>query len=483
MQIILFLNNYPIVSKNISIDCNDDDLDICDVLQSQELSHYEIINRCNFDKRHIINARLSSDNSILHTEVSRHSSNTNTSEQQSTTPQPNNNNIPHCGTKTYSSMLKLICGTLVGTTSYHDVYTIHDTEENTNYTTANMTPSVPTLHGMARKIAQLEKMQLDEKQYIAYEMITCTFLLGLIHDGNDSNTTLFKSLNKAMDEDISEAHTQETINKLRAKGGQDQLMMFLTGPAGSGKSTAVRAAEQFCYEFCVAIGIMWSDTTFLFTAYTGSAASLIGGTTISKTAFLNKQKHLSEDDIKQWEDVRILVIDEVSFMSDSILQTLNKKLTTLGKRTKPFGGYSIIFAGDFRQLEPVCAKECDLMFSYSSSQEWHKNINAIIILDNHHRFKHDPEYGQMLKRMWEGDLTKQDRLRLNTRVIGQNDLRLPSSQESKYNIQLFNFRKIIFISNIFMIEHLSTDNKLTFVMHAPLTENVMQFKHQFSRST
>jgi hypothetical protein len=186
MQIILFLNNYPIVSKNISIDCNDDDLDICDVLQSQELSHYEIINRCNFDKRHIINARLSSDNSILHTEVSRHSSNTNTSEQQSTTPQPNNNNVPHRGIKTYSSMLKLICGTLVGTTSYHDVYTIHDTEENTNYTTANMTPSVPTLHGMARKIAQLEKMQLDEKQYIAYEMITCTFLLGLIHDGNDS---------------------------------------------------------------------------------------------------------------------------------------------------------------------------------------------------------------------------------------------------------------------------------------------------------
>ena len=414
MQIILFLNNYPIVTKNISIDCSDDDLDIYNVLQSQELSHSEIINRCNFNQRHIINARLSSKKSIIQKEISTNTKNTNTSEQQHTTPQPNNTNLLQYGTKTYSSMLKLICGTLVGGISYHDVYTVHDIEDNTSYTKANVTSSVPTLHGIARKIAQLEKMQLDEKQYIAYEMIACTFLLGLIHDGNDSNTTLFKSLNKAIDEDISETQTQETINKLRAKGGQDQLMMFLTGPAGSGKSTAVRAAEQFCYEFCVAVGIMWSDTTFLFTAYTGSAASLIGGTTISKTAFLNKQKHLSDDDIKQWEDVRILVIDEVSFMSDSILQTLSKKLTTLGKRTKPFGGYSIIFAGDFRQLEPVCAKECDLMFSYSSSQEWHKNINAVIILDNHHRFKHDPEYGQMLKRMWEGDLTKQDRLRLNT---------------------------------------------------------------------
>jgi hypothetical protein len=34
---------------------------------------------------------------------------------------------------------------------------------------------------------------------------------------------------------------------------------------------------------------MWSDTTFLFTAYTGAAASLIVETTISKTAYLNKK--------------------------------------------------------------------------------------------------------------------------------------------------------------------------------------------------
>jgi hypothetical protein len=32
-------------------------------------------------------------------------------------------------------------------------------------------------------------MELDEKQYIAYELIAFTFLLGLVKDGNDSNTT------------------------------------------------------------------------------------------------------------------------------------------------------------------------------------------------------------------------------------------------------------------------------------------------------
>ena len=65
------------------------------------------------------------------------------------------------------------------------------------------------------------------------------------------------------------------------------MIMFLTGPAGSGKSTAMQVAQQFCYDFCLVVGVMWSDRTFLFTTYTGAAASLFGGVTISKASFLN----------------------------------------------------------------------------------------------------------------------------------------------------------------------------------------------------
>ena len=138
--------------------------------------------------------------------------------------------------------------------------------------------------------------------------------------------------------------------------------MFLTRPAGSGKSTAMRVAEQFCFEFYVAVSVMWCDRIFLFTAYTGSAASLIGGITNSKAAYINQNKQLSADNMNEWKNVRILVIDEVSFMSDSILRTLNYKLMNIGNRSKSFGGFSIIFAGDFCQLEPICLKESDLMF-------------------------------------------------------------------------------------------------------------------------
>ncbi len=83
-----------------------------------------------------------------------------------------------------------------------------------------------------------------------------------------------------------------------------QLLLFLSGPAGSEKSAAMRVAKQFCYEFCVAVGVMWSDITYLFSAYTESAASLIGGVTISKAAYLNLQRQLNEDTINEWNGVR-----------------------------------------------------------------------------------------------------------------------------------------------------------------------------------
>jgi hypothetical protein len=188
-------------------------------------------------------------------------------------------------------MLKLICGALVGGTKYCDVYMASDMGEDSGSTTKTVANNitVPTLQEVARKVARLEKTQLDEKQYIVYEMIACTFLLDLVKDRNVSSTTLFTSLQKTIGGNPSSEIIKDIVGKLQARGDQEQLIMFLTGPAGSGKSTAVRVAEQFCYEFCLAVGIMWSDTTFLFTAYTGAAASLIGGTTISKTAYLNQK--------------------------------------------------------------------------------------------------------------------------------------------------------------------------------------------------
>jgi hypothetical protein len=216
---------------------------------------------------------------------------------------------------------------------------------------------------------------------------------------------------------------------------------------------------------------MWSDKTFIFTAYTGLAASLFGGVTISKAAFLDRN---------EWQDVRIFVIDEVSFMSDTILKTLDRKLKEIENQSQPFGGFTIIFAGDFRQLEPIGAKDTELLFSSLSSQHWENCINAVIILNNEHRFKEDPEYGQMLKRMWSGDLTKEDRMRINTRVLVTNGLELPPEFEGKqiYKIFQIGINRFSFIQ----CKHLSLLSKEAHVMHVQQTKNEIPSNQQFFKN-
>jgi hypothetical protein len=125
------------------------------------------------------------------------------------------------------------------------------------------------------------------------------------------------------------------------------------------------------------------------------------------------------------------LVDEVSFMSDKILESFDVKLKEIGNRAAPFARFSTIFAVDFLQLEPVGSTEFDLMFSNLSSKHWDNYINAIIILDNVHCFKEDPEYGEMFKKMWNGDLSTEDHKRVNTRVIGYSGLQLPSHLEGE----------------------------------------------------
>ncbi len=52
----------------------------------------------------------------------------------------------------------------------------------------------------------------------------------------------------------------------------------------------------------------------------------------------------------EWSSVRVLVIDKISFMTESELRKLDVRLRQYKDRNKVFGGYSIIFGGDFRQL-------------------------------------------------------------------------------------------------------------------------------------
>ena len=513
------------------------DVEDINIRFDEERTQNEILQRAVFSDGHLIDARMSSQDSLL---VDKFDTNVmmtgNSPEFEKNRSQFHNITFP--------TMLKLIHGSAVNTG------TVENNVDNDNISAYNDVGSFPTISGVANTAAKETGDRLDEKQMIVYETICATFLLSLVNEGHDETTALGHYFTQALEkkqaqkkdewrddysnlsdsdssdgalssiynssltcsdssdismtslfstddmslsqslssfasegednhslsstlsselfsndsiqqsvhsentfsyyEDrsatltsfsantINDIHSsscdmKEVVELLTALGGREQLVMFLTGPAGAGKTTAVKLAQRFCFEFCNAVSIMWNDRTFLFTAYTGSAASLFGGVTICKAAFLlKKNAALSQDEIDQWKDVRILVIDEISFMQDSEILKLDRRLKDCRNRNKVFGGYSIIFAGDFRQLEPSRASPSDLLFSRESSRHWENCLNAIIILENDHRFKKDAKYGRLLKRMWKGELTKRDRKWLNERVVGSRHLpSLPKTFENR----------------------------------------------------
>ena len=76
--------------------------------------------------------------------------------------------------------------------------------------------------------------------------------------------------------------------------------------------------------------IIWGDKTFLFTAITGCAAALFGGVTLHSAAYLNsRSKIVTPDMMHTWDQVRMLIIDEISFSTNDHMERLNHVSITL----------------------------------------------------------------------------------------------------------------------------------------------------------
>ena len=125
----------------------------------------------------------------------------------------------------------------------------------------------------------------------------------------------------------------ELIQMLEQHGTMQQLVMFLTGPAGCGKHMRwTGTSQKYCHKFCQLAGLPFDEKTFYFTSSTGSSACLFGGTTIHSAAHLAKDR-ITDTLCKDWKHVKILVIDEVSFLSDSDMENLDKNCANWLNRT------------------------------------------------------------------------------------------------------------------------------------------------------
>ena len=93
-------------------------------------------------------------------------------------------------------------------------------------------------------------------------------------------------------------------------------------------------------------------------------------------------------------------------------------------QTKPFGGINIVFSGDMRQLEPVGENKKPV---YEQECPIFKNsINCFIELKGLHRFKQDLEWGKLLYRFRNGEVTEEDIDTINNQVVDINT-NLPSN--------------------------------------------------------
>ena len=122
--------------------------------------------------------------------------------------------------------------------------------------------------------------------------------------------------------------------------------------------------------------------TIVVTALTGAAAVAIFGETVHAACHLNSVT-IKHEHIDEWKDTMMVVIDEISFASYSVLQSINKKLNILKevRCEAKYGGIPIIFAGDFTQLEPVKQKP---LFINPDNYLWYDCINTFLELKTNH---------------------------------------------------------------------------------------------------
>ena len=187
--------------------------------------------------------------------------------------------------------------------------------------------------------------------------------------------------------------------------------VFITGPGGTGKSMLIKEIQR---------QLEAKGNTVAITSLTGMAALLIGAHTIHSWSGIGIGTRPVNDSFEfirkcqpkvreAWRTTDVLIIDEISMMSDELFEKLDLLGQKLRWNEKPFGGLQIICLGDFYQLPPVNAK-----FVFESSI-WNKTLDCAVFLDTIYRQK-DPVFQNMLNEIRIGYVSNKTDALLKSRI-------------------------------------------------------------------
>lgn len=217
----------------------------------------------------------------------------------------------------------------------------------------------------------------------------------------------------------------EKIEMLNRFVQNTDVHIFLTGKAGTGKTTFLRNLALKSYKRMVIV------------APTGVAAINAGGVTIhsffqlpfgpivpdGQSLSLLSNMKLSKTKLKIIRSLDLLVIDEISMVRADLLDAIDTVLRKVRRCDKAFGGVQLLMIGDIQQLAPVARQnEWELLQDYYKSVYFfdshvlQKNPYICVELDHIYR-QNDTEFIDILNQVRNNRLDSNSLQILNSRYI------------------------------------------------------------------
>jgi ATP-dependent exoDNAse (exonuclease V) alpha subunit len=203
--------------------------------------------------------------------------------------------------------------------------------------------------------------------------------------------------------------------------------LFLTGKAGTGKSTFLRYVVKNTKKKCVIL------------APTGIAAINACGQTLHSFFKLPFHPLLPNDSRydhrhikdslkytsthrKLLRELELIIIDEISMVRADIIDFIDKVLRIYTRNSEPFGGKQLLLVGDIYQLEPVLKEEDRQLLRpfYQSAYFFNAKVwqqMQLVSIELHKVYRQrDDHFVAMLDRIRQNQATQQDINAINARV-------------------------------------------------------------------
>lgn len=202
---------------------------------------------------------------------------------------------------------------------------------------------------------------------------------------------------------------------------QTDTSVFLTGKAGTGKTTFLKTLKE-----C-------SNKRMVVVAPTGVAAINAQGVTIHSFFQLPLTPFVPEMQLKNRFDysaekkkiirtIDLLIIDEISMVRADVLDAIDSVMRKFRDKRLPFGGVQLLMIGDLQQLTPVVTPSDEALLGkyyptpYFFSSKALAMVNfATIELKQIYR-QQDENFIRLLNNIREGRLSEDDNRLLNERV-------------------------------------------------------------------